>query len=305
MKPDYICILIYVIVLTITFTIGINAEIGIPNAPFDPMPIVGSETKSLEPDEYVDPKAIENIKDYLKDGDIYMFDVFEHSNRIRIVKRDTIHSKNKVFYFSKKSSAYSDTLYEIMAKPNENLKKYPVIENIKISDDIDYIIYSVEDKKLYTVIADKQYYINLSNIPIVDVKRISDNAYMVLHEGSTQVEFVHIDKSKIITEVYYLPFRLKADSFQIKQPTSVSILTDNIVRFEYGDGAIEHWKVRFTKDDVEKNMAMDKPREYNFRKLVWWNNIGKGSPFVNHEDEKSWDYNYDYSAEPIYDYKFP
>ena len=34
--------------------------------------------------------------------------------------------------------------------------------------------------------------------------------------------------------------------------------------------------------------------------LIWWNGVGKGNPYVNHINNKSWDYDEDTSTEPTY-----
>ena len=98
MKLDYI--LISFIVVTI-FSAFVNASDS-KSVPKDYPDIpVGIELdrESIDPDEYIDPKVIENIKDCIKDGDVYMFRVSEYPDRIRITKNVSIHNKNEIFYF--------------------------------------------------------------------------------------------------------------------------------------------------------------------------------------------------------------
>ena len=98
MKLDYI--LISFIVVTI-FSAFINASDD-KKAPKDYPDIpVGIELdiELIAPDDYIDPKAIENIKDCIKDGDVYMFDVSEYFDRIRITKNVSENHKNRIFHF--------------------------------------------------------------------------------------------------------------------------------------------------------------------------------------------------------------
>ena len=302
MKLDYI--LISFIVVTI-FSVFVNAsdDKSIPDDyPEIPVAIVGAKHEPITADTYVDPKAIENIKDCIKDGDVHNFIVIEYPDRIIITKNVSLHDNNDVSYFSKKSPFHSSIIYNITQNTEENLKKYPILDTKKISGDIECITYNIGKSKLNVVIADG-YYISMSDSPVLDIKKISDNIYMILPQEPTSIEYAHVGKSKIMTEMYLMSLRFRTINFNFPTPTNGSILTDNIIRLEYDDGAIEHWKVRFTKEDIEKNITTYKNHNYEVRKLIWWNNIGFGSP-IDHETVKSWDY-VDSPVEPVYEYKFP
>ena len=127
MKLDYI--LISFIVVTI-FSVFVNASDD-KKAPKDYPDIpVGIELdiEPIAPDDYIDPKVIENIKDCIKDGDVYMFTVSEYPDRIIITKHVSEYDKNEVLYFSYKNRIPDDIRYKITQNTEENLKKYPILD---------------------------------------------------------------------------------------------------------------------------------------------------------------------------------
>ena len=177
------------------------------------------DIEPIAPDDYIDPKAIENIKDCIKDGDVYMFDVSEYSDRIIITKNVSENHKNRITYFSYKDRTPSDIIYKITQNTEENLKKYPILDTKKISGNIECITYNLGKNKLAVVTAD-DYYIYLSQEPtVLDVKNISDNVYMILPQEPTSIEYAHVGKSKIMTEMYHMPllFRTMNIKFSMRQ----------------------------------------------------------------------------------------
>ncbi|MBQ9358482.1 MAG: hypothetical protein IJT95_02965, partial [Abditibacteriota bacterium] len=81
-----------------------------------------------------------------------------------------------------------------------------------------------------------------------------------------------------------------------------SLVNGTIIRLEYMDGAVEHWKVIPGIIDCIKNY-------YKFgslnRNLLWWNKKGIGSFFMTsykhggYESYKAWNYS-DSAKEPVY-----
>ena len=247
------------------------------------------------------------ILDYTHDGDLYSFIAVEYKDRVKITKNITKSFTGKVRYHPEKMSLHSDFIYELTENTEENLKKYPIIESKTISGNIECIEYDIGKKGTLKAVVADDYYIVLHGSPVLDVKKISDNTYMVLYQQVPVIEYVHVGLPKIVVEVHFLPTSLfGSQNIPKPKPKIGSILTDNIIRLEYDSGLIEYWKVRLTKEDIEKNIVLDIKADihnYFLRKLVWWNNnMGIGGT-IDHETHKSWDY-IDSSVEPIYEYKF-
>ena len=130
------------------------------------------------------------------------------------------------------------------------------------------------------------------------------------------IDYVHLDYDIPIIESYQLPF-ISVGSFGLNLPENIKILTDNIIRLEYKDGSIEHWKVRMSTEDYRENQKIvkdDIDGRYFLRQLIWWNGIGNGSrtdklifidnkakKITNKDSVKSWNYNKNTSVEPVYE----
>ena len=86
------------------------------------------------------------------------------------------------------------------------------------------------------------------------------------------------------------------------KPADVRILTDNIIRLQYPNGLVEHWKVRLSEEDIEKNMDKyektfkKRERWVGGDKCLLWSNGKKGGFKI----QKMWCYN-ESDQEPTYD----
>ena len=249
------------------------------------------------------------VKDYTYDNDIYSCMVFEYPDRIDISKHFAYGTANiyRISYLPDRSKLHRLLVCDITENTAENLKNLPIMRSSVINDNIKYIVYDavgLNGKKIeLNVLFANGFYFEICESPFLDVKKIADNTYMVIYKELGQVNYIHTDNSKIVSEVYMLPMRWVTTGTAPVYPKSGKILTDNIIRLEWKDGAIEHWKVRLTKDDIEKN------KEYGLKQgfknteknvFLWWNGVGRGCVFVNHTKDKAWDYNEDTSTEPTY-----
>ena len=181
----------------------------------------------------------------------------------------------------------------------------------KTSDKIAYIISILTDERnnvIWDNVDTAEPRIGISS-KVFDFKKLEKDRYMVVYLAGSVIfiDYVYLDKDIPITENYQLPFISVGSSITLI-PESISILTDNVIRINYKDGAIEHWKVRLSEEDIKKNMDLAKRAclsessvtSARGNSLLWWNGVGKGSP-VDHEKAKSWDYNEDTSKEPAYE----
>ena len=271
----------------------------------------GSKSSNLPTDDYTtDNYKIENyIRDYYITGNnLYSSTVFEYPDRIDIRKYYSKHeyTRDSSMPMPCRSKFYSLLIYDITKNTAENLNKYPIIRSSVMNDNIKHIVYdavSLKGKKIeLNVLFANGIYFDIGN-NVLDAKKIADNTYMVIYQNIEYVKYIHTDKnSKIVSETYRLPIHIVASERQpkeaIRYPISGKILTDNIIRFEWTDGAIEHWKARLTKEDIEKN------KEYGLKQgfkntedntLLWWNGKGKHKLNCN-----AWDYNEDTGKEPTY-----
>ncbi|MBR4748877.1 MAG: hypothetical protein IK083_04810 [Abditibacteriota bacterium] len=119
---------------------------------------------------------------------------------------------------------------------------------------------------------------------------------------------------------FWRSLNLMPRDISVPVPEKAALLTDNIIRLEYKNGAIEHWLVRLSDEDIRKNGEMykgDNPgikRAWKRRALIWRNSIdsnprklldkdfitGEGSKGAENS-AKSWNYNDDASREPVYE----
>ncbi|MBQ9358163.1 MAG: hypothetical protein IJT95_01320, partial [Abditibacteriota bacterium] len=86
-------------------------------------------------------------------------------------------------------------------------------------------------------------------------------------------------------------------------PVAVDMLTDNVVKLSYSDGAVEHWLIEPTVEDMENNLnkypaqnAFYEKQSKN-RALIWWNQKGEGCG----DKYMAWNFNEDASKEPVYE----
>ena len=141
------------------------------------------------------------------------------------------------------------------------------------------------------------------------VARLEKDKYMVVSFNTLTIfiDYVYLDKDIPIIESYQLPFS-SITANKISLPESINILTEDIIRLEYKDGAIEHWKAKLSEDDVNKNMEIARKKglsESSVKSerrnaLIWWNAVGKGSQ-MNHNLKRAWNYDDNPTREPVYE----
>ena len=252
--------------------------------------------------------AADIVKNYIHDNDIYStIYVVEYADRIDIQKHYS--KKSKISYLPDKSIFHSLLMCDITKNTAGNLNKYPIIRSSVMNDNIKNTVYDISrsdaKNKELNVLVSNGIYFDISYSPFLDVKKIADNTYMVVYQKIEYVKYIHTDNSKIVSETYWLvdagfPSGGSMSGMIPVYPISGKILTDNIIRFEWKDGKIEHWKVRLTKEDIEKN------KEYGLKQgfkntednvLLWWNGVGNN---LNYNKKKAWDYDEDTSKEPTY-----
>ncbi|MBQ9358811.1 MAG: hypothetical protein IJT95_04645 [Abditibacteriota bacterium] len=131
----------------------------------------------------------------------------------------------------------------------------------------------------------------LGDVSVTDFGR-----YMIACTDCT--DYVTVTKDRIIAESYAGDRRFIGQN--MKKPVSCRILTDNIVRLEYRDGCVEHWRVCVSDADAAKNKAKwatSKLHSPHSKHLIWSN--GKGKGYIYRGSEEAWDYT-EGEAEPVY-----
>ncbi|MBP5274405.1 MAG: hypothetical protein ILO36_05670 [Abditibacteriota bacterium] len=108
-------------------------------------------------------------------------------------------------------------------------------------------------------------------------------------------------------------------------PEKAELLTENIIRLQFKDGAVEHWLLELTAEDMRKNLEMYKGDDesvrsaYKCRSLVWHNGVERKlsaeAAKMSPEDKKllasagsgqqkrseAWCFDPDTSREPVYE----
>lgn len=246
------------------------------------------------------PEVKEDWKIFLDDFDIYSHcQIVECLNTTSIFKQM---SKEKTIKYYPITTAFAGmSIWQKSDKLLDSINKMSKIKESQFKDGIKYTIYKADDNNIFYVATDNGNIIwdmlyAKDNI-VIDIKKTAENKYIVIENTKANtVSYVTIINGKKYIETYGLPFFLKYDSTQVVCPKDVSVLIDNIVRLEYADGSVEHWKVRVTKEDLDKNkIKYPESAPYN-DKLLWWN--GKGNHRLNCN---AWDYNEDTGTEPTYE----
>ncbi len=125
-----------------------------------------------------------------------------------------------------------------------------------------------------------------------DIAITNDGRYMIATAWS--VFYVDPTGKRIISEMYS-GNRIYMEG--VLTPNNVRILTDNVIRVSYSSGLVEHWKVRLSEEDLEKNKEKYKVDEKHLAdKCLLWSN-GKGKPY---KSQAMWCY-YESDQEPVYD----
>ncbi|MBP5274336.1 MAG: hypothetical protein ILO36_05310 [Abditibacteriota bacterium] len=236
-----------------------------------------------------------------------------------------------LLYYRYMGSSYISELDDDIEKAVEKL---PVVEKAVLHGRFKCILYDAAryaakyyQHLLLTVVKDNGKIIWYdSGTELGDVAITPDGRYMI---STAEGEFyVTVTDDRIISESY-TPFERGFMNNMAGQsrwpfiPVSCRILTDNIVRLEYQDGCVEHWKVRLSEEDMEKNAIgwnefyersgnkRRLKRAYNH--IIWSNEKGHGTgiaPLFNRRDNKkdvpdketllAWDYQGG-GKEPVYD----
>ena len=248
----------------------------------------------------------EYLQTYLKDENIYntLVVVFPNNKIIieKLTKSPNYKNYDGIYCKTEKDSiVHGDFMYDISNNIEKACKNLQVIQTSVVNKTFICTVFDISkygektgESFLTTITINGRTIWESTYRFLADIKQIDNNTYMISNMNYTN--YVHIINNERIIEEYSLPFMYNNSGHTGKKdpfPISCDILTDNIIRFKYTDGAIEHWKIKFNKEDFEKNKKMNKA-------LLWWNGIGNGSP-INHEKAKSWDYNENIYYEPVYE----
>ncbi|MBR4748456.1 MAG: hypothetical protein IK083_02645 [Abditibacteriota bacterium] len=251
------------------------------------------------------------IPDYLltaigDPGDLYIPEIKARNRDISKAKLITVYKglvgkslwdENRTFLF------YSGTF---LSDNNEDIEKIcnmiPLVKRTILYDRFEVMEYDA-DKYInwinkdtgsaFSIVKDngKIIWYYEGEVPL-DVAITKNGRYMISTEYSDF--FVNLMDDKIICEMY----SGNRDYFgNIPRPANVRILTDNVIRVSYKSGLVEHWKVRLSEEDLEKNMEKYKTDEKHLAdKCLLWSN-GKGKPY---KSQAMWCYN-ESDQEPVYD----
>ena len=253
-----------------------------------------------------------DILPYITDTSITLYQISDYGTSIVLSK--SIAPDNSIMFY-KKSDIISDISSSIQ---QNNVKEKDVFDfmgyNVSIYDtpDLEFDLVLIKDKKniIWSGVTRKEDHIYGLKIKFLDIKRIGDD-YILLYYNFANVTFdiTHLSNdSRLIIERYNLPFFILG-SYDKPLPKEGKILTENIVKLEYSKETIEHWKVRLSKEDVEKNIETAKKAGFSKNKiqtskrnsLIWWNNIIPGLSDVNYKTDRAWNYNDDPVYEPFYE----
>ncbi len=201
-----------------------------------------------------------------------------------------------------------DSLFSLISQDlDAALKGLPVIKKGLLRGRFECSMYNaskyadkVKNNPYLTVVRDNGRIIWCVNAESVgDVVMLPDGRYLVVTERSAY--YVTVTDKRIIGEVYFGNRRVAASDQYVDRerlPVSIVILTDNVIRQEYEDGSVEHWKIRLSEEDVDKNTekwrtiyeqeGKSVPKEVGDKCLLWCNGKGKGS--LTRNNQKMWCY---------------
>ncbi|MBP5274893.1 MAG: hypothetical protein ILO36_08170, partial [Abditibacteriota bacterium] len=182
-------------------------------------------------------------------------------------------------------------------------KTIPLVKRVVKYDRFEVLEYDANDKINYidvppsflvlSVVKDRGKTIwYFEGHPFRDIAITADGRYMIVTDEL--VFYATADDKRILSELYG---GNRIYFFNIARPADVRILTDNVVRVSYKSGLVEHWKVRLSEEDLEKNIEKYKTEEKHLAdKCLLWSN-GKGKPY---KSQAMWCY-YESDSEPVYD----
>lgn len=271
-----------------------------------------------------------------EEGECYCYNIKEFQNKIIItykikskeknLKSENITSnanKNEYFQIDEGNNAFKD-LQSIYETSISNFKINILIAPTDAFDDTIGVGKSLNktktlltifdgDKMIWNITSNERYKDEILDVKWADknnkciVLFIKTELYIEKSSISdvTYVDFIsdkHINKKPVVDRfIMPIPYIISYNSgLKTMHPISGKILTDNIIRMEYANGCVEHWKIRLSKEDIEKNKKINSADEPN-KRLIWWNGIKKEPSLVNNETVKAWDYNDNSSVEPVYD----
>ena len=116
-----------------------------------------------------------------------------------------------------------------------------------------------------------------------DIRLLDDGRYMIATSGS--VFYVRAYGKRLVAEKYASGRMWSSpwNTIRARYPDEIRILTDNVIRLKYSNGAVQHWKVRLSEKDVEKNIAKysdqggGQPEWFYANKCLLWSNGLRGS----------------------------
>ncbi len=253
------------------------------------------------------------VPDYLLSAagdpyDLYIPDVICYNKNIDSAKQiilnkrlcgKSIWDKDRTFWF------YGGTF---LSDNNENIEKMrkmvPLVKRTVLYDRFEVLEYDANDKINY--INQPSPYLVLSVVkdhgktiwyfeghPFRDIAITADGIYMIATDEL--VFYTTCDGKRIVSELYG---GNRIYFLGAKRPAGIRILTDNVIRAEYDNGCIEHWKVRLSEEDVEKNMEkfkIDEKEKHLADRCLLWSN-GKTSKSIS---QAMWCY-YESEEEPAY-----
>ncbi|MBP5274551.1 MAG: hypothetical protein ILO36_06415 [Abditibacteriota bacterium] len=125
--------------------------------------------------------------------------------------------------------------------------------------------------------------------------------YIVIHNKG--VEYINPENGIMVSHYYCKTF---ASDFDFDDPSigspviSAEMLTDNIVRIEYRNGDVIHFRVRLTKEDCDKNLKSKEngsaDNDLRAKGCIVWHSKNCDKALSS----MAWDLNKDTSAEPSY-----
>ena len=256
------------------------------------------------------------LRGIYKDGEsLYSSIIYSYNKSIDDSRMVTVYQDH---FGGKKPSTYDylgDSFISLIDNHIENaIKRLPVVQRAVLHDRFECILYDAAEygadyyySCLLTVVKDNGKVIWYdSGSKLGDVAITSDGRYMIACLDNTN--YVTVTKDRIISELYAGERRFGGQNIGRDMPVSCRILTDNIVRLEYKDGCIEHWRVRLSDEDVQKNRekwatyyekyGIKDGRIGGSKHLIWCNGVGKGYVFKG--SEESWEYS-ENGEEPVYE----
>ncbi len=213
--------------------------------------------------------------------------------------------------------------YECFADPQKTAETYELLGKKDLGGGLSVETYNIRDAVLERdeLQSEKMGGVKIGrNTPILPLEVVKDKGRVIW--ASSEMRFVSVQrrgkgyividdqgigflayKGNTLISEYYPKYFAGAFSYiesHSESPIlSARMLTDNIVRIEFKNGLITHWKVKLTKEDCDKNLKSDKNgNEFDHQRaegsVIWHNGKINKLYFI------AWDINTDTSREPKY-----